>query len=91
MALLFTTDQEIATRDLVILQDDRGLQPAENVTPIVRTDVLQRFGAGVADAVNAVSAKLTTSELAGLNLMVGTQGRTPAMAAHDWLALNGLR
>ena len=60
MALLFTTDQEIVSRDLVILQDDRGLQPAENVTPIVRTDVLHHFGAGVADVVNAVSAKLTS-------------------------------
>jgi len=91
VALLFTTDQEIVSRDLVILQDDRGLQPAENVTPIVRREVLQRFGAGVADVVNAVSAKLTTSELAGLNLVAGTQGHTAATAAHDWLALNGLR
>lgn len=91
VALLFTTDQEIAARDLVILQDDRGLQPADNVTPIVRTDVLQRFGAGVADVLNAVSAQLTTSELAGLNLAVGSQGRTAAQAAHDWLARNGLR
>lgn len=91
VALLFTTDQEIAARDLVILQDDRGLQPAENVTPIVRTEVLRRFGPGVSEILDAVSAKLTTSELAGLNLVVGTQGRTPAQAAHDWLALNGLR
>jgi len=90
VALLFTTDQEIVSRDLLVLQDDRHLQPAENVTPVVRTDVLRRFGPGVADVLNEVSAKLTTSDLAGLNLAVGTQGRTAAQAAHDWLALNGL-
>jgi osmoprotectant transport system substrate-binding protein len=90
VALLFTTDQEIAARDLVILQDDRGLQPAENVTPIIRTDILRRFGTRVSDVLDQVSARLTTSELAGLNLLVGTRERTAAQAAHDWLVLNGL-
>ena len=36
VALLFTTDPGIAARHLVILADDRGLQPAENITPLVR-------------------------------------------------------
>ena len=39
-ALLFTTDPCIATEGLVMLADDRGLQPAENVTPLVRTEVV---------------------------------------------------
>ena len=33
--------------DLVALDDDRGLQPAENVTPLVRTEVVDRWGADV--------------------------------------------
>jgi osmoprotectant transport system substrate-binding protein len=37
VALLFTTDPAIAGSDLVALEDDRGLQPAENVTPLVRS------------------------------------------------------
>ena len=36
VALLFTTDPAIPARHLVILADDRGLQPAENITPLVR-------------------------------------------------------
>ncbi len=90
VALLFTTDQEIIARDLVVLQDDQGLQPADNVTPLIRSEILRRFGVGLSKLLNAVSAKLTTSELAGLNLVVGRDGRTPAQAARDWLAQNGL-
>ncbi len=90
VALLFTTDQEIVARDLVVLQDDRGLQPADNVTPMIRSEILRRFGGGLSKVLNEVSAKLTTSELASLNLVVGTRRRTTAQAAHDWLVSNGL-
>ncbi len=44
VALLFTTDPAIDTDDLVELADDRHLQPAENVTPLVRTEVVDRWG-----------------------------------------------
>ena len=33
--------------DLVELTDDRGLQPAENITPLVRAEVVDRWGDGV--------------------------------------------
>ena len=36
VAQLFTSDPALADGDLVELRDDRGLQPAENVTPLVR-------------------------------------------------------
>ena len=44
VALLFTTDPAIGGRDLVELEDDRDLQPAENVTPLVRDEVVERWG-----------------------------------------------
>ena len=44
VALLFTTDPGIPARHLVVLADDRGLQPAENITPLVRRDVIARYG-----------------------------------------------
>ena len=44
VALLFTTDPDIPARHLVVLADDRGLQPAENITPLVRRDVIVRYG-----------------------------------------------
>lgn len=89
VALMFTSDGQIQSAGLVLLRDDRHLQPAENVTPLVRTEVMSRFGPRVADVLNEVSAALTTEELRSLNAEV-SGGRSPQAAAADWLAAHGL-
>jgi osmoprotectant transport system substrate-binding protein len=89
VALLFTSDGAIDLNDFVLLEDDLDLQPAENVTPVVRTGVLDRFGPSLADTVNAVSALLSTGELRTLNAEVA-RGATPQQIASRWLASNGL-
>ena len=86
VALLFTTNGDIRVRHFVVLQDDRGLQPAENVTPVVRSDALARFGQGLNEAVDRVSMSLTTDALAGMNQAV-SRGKAPADVAADWLLL----
>jgi osmoprotectant transport system substrate-binding protein len=90
VGLLFTTSPAIVTSGLVLLEDDKGLQPAENVVPVVRAPVLERHGDTLADAVNSVSRLLTTQELVGLNRRVDVDGDTPAEAAGAWLARHGL-
>jgi len=89
VALLFTSDAAIDLNDFVLLEDDLGLQPAENVTPVVRTGVLDRYGPTLADTVNAVSAQLSTDELRTLNAEVA-RGANPREIASRWLASNGL-
>jgi osmoprotectant transport system substrate-binding protein len=90
VGLMFTTSPAIATSRLVLLADDRGLQPAENVVPVVRKSVLERHGDTLSDAVNAVSSQLTTEELVSLNRRVDLDGQTPREAARAWLSLRGL-
>jgi osmoprotectant transport system substrate-binding protein len=89
VALLFTSDGAIDLNDFVLLEDDQRLQPAENVTPVIRTGVLDRFGPSLADSVNAVSALLSTGELRTLNAEVA-RGAAPEQLASRWLASNGL-
>jgi osmoprotectant transport system substrate-binding protein len=89
VALLFTSDAAIDLNDFVLLEDDLGLQPAENVTPVVRTGVLDRYGPTLADTVNAVSALLSTDELRTLNAEVAG-GAAPRQVASRWLASSGL-
>ena len=89
VALLFTSDGAIDLNDFILLEDDLDLQPAENVTPVIRTGVLDRFGPSLADTVNAVSALLSTGELRTLNAEVA-RGATPQQIASRWLASNGL-
>jgi osmoprotectant transport system substrate-binding protein len=90
IALLFTTDPAIASSDLVQLEDDRGLQPAENVTPLVRTPVLNDSGPQLARAVDAVSERLTTDALRLLNLEVTIDQDAIALVASRWLEREGL-
>jgi len=89
-AIVFTSDG-VAERDgLVILEDDQHLQPAENVTPMALTETLRRIGPSMTDAMNEVSAALTTDELRAMNAEVAVDGRGPAAVAADWLRREGL-
>ncbi|MFB3739491.1 MAG: ABC transporter substrate-binding protein [Candidatus Velamenicoccus archaeovorus] len=89
VGLLFTSDPAIADRDLVRLRDDRGLQPAENVTPLIRAETLERFGEPLRRAIDAVSARLTTAVLVALNERL-LAGVSPSRAAAEWLSAEGL-
>ena len=70
--------------DLVELVDDQGMQPAENVVPVARTEALERWGPEVAAALNRLSARLTTLELRILNVQVADE-QPVAEAARRWL------
>jgi osmoprotectant transport system substrate-binding protein len=90
VALLFTTDGDISPNGFVVLQDDRDLQPAENVTPVLRRAVVAAYGDRVVEVLDAVSAQLTTSDLADMNQHVSLDGRSPADVARAWLEEHGL-
>lgn len=90
VALLFTTDPDIAAHDLVLLEDDRELQPAENVVPIVRTEVLNRYGSAFSRAIRRVTRLLSTSDLRALNRRIELGGRRPREVAGEWLTEQGL-
>ena len=86
VGMIDTTNPNLVKQgnDLVQLQDDRHLQPADNVVPVLRREVLDAYGPALVRLVNAVSAQLTTKELTGLNLQVDA-GQPAADAAARWL------
>ena len=88
-ALLFSTNPSIRTQHLVVLADDRGLQPAENITPLIRRDVVVRYGGGLVAALNKVSAHLDTGSLRAMDALV-QRGQTPRRVAATWLRMQGL-
>ena len=88
VALLFSTDPAIGEGGFVELVDDRGLQPAENITPLVRTEAIDRFGPQLAARVDAVSSRLTTDVLRDLNGRVAS-GQRVAKVASRWLESEG--
>jgi osmoprotectant transport system substrate-binding protein len=90
VALLFSTDPAIAADHLVVLADDRGLQPAESVVPLVRRDVVARYGPQLLAVLNTVSARLTTGSLRALDARVQLPGADPHRVADSWLRTQDL-
>lgn len=86
VGLLFTTDPILDDPDFVELADDRRLQPAENVTPLIRAELVDRWGAGITDIVDAASARLTTEAVRDLNRELGDDDATVTSVVAAWLA-----
>jgi osmoprotectant transport system substrate-binding protein len=89
VALRFSTDPRV-DQELLALEDDRALQPAENVTPIVHREVLRRWGDEPVRVVDAVSAELDTDKLRDLNAQLEDEDASPAAVATQWLEAEGL-
>jgi osmoprotectant transport system substrate-binding protein len=84
VGMMVTTDGNLAPGGLILLDDDRHLQPAENVVPVVRDRILAAYGAGLTRLLNQVTAQLTTKDLIELNRSV-EQGGLPQAVAAGWL------
>jgi osmoprotectant transport system substrate-binding protein len=84
IGLIETTDARLAVAPIVLLEDDKKLQPQENVVPMVRSVVADKWGNRLTDALNDVSARLTTADLTKLNRAVEIEGLTAREAAARW-------
>jgi len=89
VALRFSTDPHV-DQELMALRDDLGLQPAENIIPIVHREVLRRWGDEVVRTVDAVSAALDTQQLRNLNALLEDEDENAARVAARWLDTEGL-
>jgi glycine betaine/choline ABC-type transport system substrate-binding protein len=89
VGLLFTSDPSIAANGFVLLADDKLLQRAENLVPVVRQSILDA-SPGVADLLNGWTAKITQEVLNDLNKQVAVDQEDPKNVAQAWLAANGL-
>lgn len=90
VGLMFTSDGTIVAKDFVLLEDDKGLQPAENLAPAVRSEIIEAYGDKFAETLKKVSSKLTTAELTAMNKLVGIDGQDPEQVATDWLKAIGV-
>jgi osmoprotectant transport system substrate-binding protein len=90
VAQVCTTQAEIASFNFVLLEDDQGLSPAQNLAPVLTQELADAGGATLADTLNGVSELLTTEELTNLNLRIAEQ-ESYADIADSWLTDNGLK
>ena len=85
VALMFTTQGVIDDKGWVLLEEDAELQPAENIVPVVRQEILTDQ---LAEVLNGVSALLTTEAVSAMNREVDVEGAEPRDVAEAWLQEN---
>jgi osmoprotectant transport system substrate-binding protein len=85
VGMLETVDAYLADGRLRLLADDAGLQPPENVVPVLRAQVLVENGRRLRDALDALSATLTTDALMQLHREVILEGRAMNDVAAEWV------
>ncbi|HET7645315.1 MAG TPA: ABC transporter substrate-binding protein [Candidatus Limnocylindria bacterium] len=90
VAQVCTTQPEILAFNLVLLEDDKGLAPAQNIVPVVRKEIADAGGDTLESTLNAVSELLTTEELTNLGADIVLNGQSYEEAARQWLEDNGL-
>ncbi len=87
VGLLFSTSSAIEANGWVMLEDDRNLQNAENITPVVRQEVLDPT---IEERLNLISAALDTETMTDLNGQVELDKEDPADVAEAFLEDQGI-
>ncbi|MEI5034219.1 ABC transporter substrate-binding protein [Streptomyces sp. S1A(2023)] len=83
MVLTTTTDATLDQFGLVLLEDDKNLQNADYVVPVVNR--ARAGSAGVRDALDRLNTVLTTADLASMNEQVDSWRRLPEDVARTYL------
>lgn len=87
-AMVYGTDGGIAPSGLTVLEDDKGVQPVYQPTPIIREAVLAEYPQ-IEELLKPVFAGLTIEVLQGLNGRVQVGGEAAAAVATDYLTQGG--
>jgi osmoprotectant transport system substrate-binding protein len=89
VGVVFATDGRIPAFNFVVLKDDKHYAPWYNLTPVVRKEILDKYPK-IADALNALSAKLNDETMAKLNASVDVDKKTVEDVADGFLKSSGL-
>jgi osmoprotectant transport system substrate-binding protein len=84
-----TTDGTLEAQGLVVLDDDKQIQPAQNLVPAVSTAFLAAHP-DVATILNPLMAALTTDNLTELNAEISVDRKKPEDVAKEFLDDKGL-
>ena len=83
---LFSSDGNVVSNNFVALTDNKHLEGADYIVPVIRKSVAT---SGVASVLNNIDAKLTTQAISKLNLDVTSKQEQPAAVAQAWVSSVG--
>jgi osmoprotectant transport system substrate-binding protein len=92
VAELCSTQPDIAVNGWVVLEDDKLTQPADNIAPLVRNDLLAKLAdkTSFESILNQVSAAMDTATLTDLGKQVAVDNKDIAAVATAWLQSKSL-
>jgi osmoprotectant transport system permease protein len=82
----YTTDGELAVRDIMLLEDDRGFFPQYSTVLLARSDL----PAGITVALASLEGLIDEATMQGLNHAVASGNGSPGQVAGDFLRDRGL-
>src|SRR3989449_1387091 len=86
IGLVFSSDGGITANNFVVLQDDKHLEQADNIVPLIRSAVAN---SEVTSLLNSIDAKLNTPDLTALNKSADVDKQDPADLAATWVKGHG--
>jgi len=86
VGLLFSSDGGIIAKNLVVLQDDKQLEGADNIVPIIRQAVANQE---VKDLLDKIDAALNQADLTAMNKAADIDKQDPDALAQKWLKDHG--
>jgi osmoprotectant transport system substrate-binding protein len=85
----FTTDGQLASEELAVMEDPKSIWPIYYPAPVVRSDVLEK-NPKVRGVLNEVSASLDAETMRKLNAQVDIEREEPEDVAKEYLEDKGL-
>ena len=86
LGLVFSSDGGISANNFVVLEDDKHLEQADNVVPLIRSAV---DNSEVTSLLNSVDAKLNTKDLTAMNKSADVDKNDPSDLAATWVKDHG--
>ncbi len=86
IGLVFSSDGGITANNFVVLVDDKHLQQADNIVPLIRSDV---SNSEITTLLNSIDAKLNTPDLTAMNKSADVDKQDPADIAATWVKNHG--
>lgn len=88
-AMVYGTDGGVGATGLVVMEDDEGVQPVYQPTPIVRAEVLEEYPS-IPDVLNPIFNALDMATLQTLNGRIQVGGEPAEAVARDYLTETGV-
>ncbi|CTQ34652.1 glycine betaine ABC transporter substrate-binding protein OsmF [Jannaschia rubra] len=88
-AMVYGTDGGVGATGLVVMEDDKGVQPVYEPTPIVRAEVLEEYPT-IPEVLDPIFAGLDMVTLQRLNGRIQVGGEPAEAVARDYLTQTGV-